>query len=598
MLIRALCDYYDELSKNDKIPRKGYKKIQASYIVCLNEDGTINDILELKNDAGKLGKNVIIPEVYKQTTTVKPYIIETRSAYLFGINKKGKQYEVNEDKFIKFKEEYLKFLKDLSSPIVDAFKNYINNWNPKDGIDNSKLLNLDLNKHFIFCLSNDINKFLHDDEKIKNKCNEILSNELSDFQDDNTKYQVSAISGEVKKISEVHNKIKISGNPMGSALVSYKFSAYQSYGKEKALNSNISEDEMEKYTVSLNYLLENNDRIISNLHNVYFAVNCNKEYEDLYQGLMYGINDDNTIDVIEDKLGSLLKKIGLGSVTSNYLNEISIDSNVDFYTFGLVDNSNRLSLKYLNKNTFGDLINALITFQNDLKIIIDKQSDVIVYSKPVFFNKLLYQLNSPKVKTDVISKDLVSDFIVSVLNNTKLPAGILQAIVERVKKDSKIAKDDNVNNKINHDIRLSILKSYINRECRFFNKMEEITMSLNKENNNAAYLCGRLFAVSEKVDNTDSLKRGYFANASTKPALVFPKILKLNVYRMDKLDEKVRIYYEKLLQEIIDKLDNEFPINFNLIDQGKFMVGYYQQRQDLYTKREKDSNTYESQENE
>ena len=54
MLIRALCDYYDELSKNDKIPRKGYKKIQASYIVCLNEDGTISDILELKNDAGKL----------------------------------------------------------------------------------------------------------------------------------------------------------------------------------------------------------------------------------------------------------------------------------------------------------------------------------------------------------------------------------------------------------------------------------------------------------------------------------------------------------------------------------------------------------------
>lgn len=56
-------------------------------------------------------------------------------------------------------------------------------------------------------------------------------------------------------------------------------------------------------------------------------------------------------------------------------------------------------------------------------------------------------------------------------------------------------------------------------------------MGLNTENQNQAYLCGRLFAVLEKLQQealgnlNRTIKDAYFASASSTPVLVFPKLL-------------------------------------------------------------------------
>ena len=75
-------------------------------------------------------------------------------------------------------------------------------------------------------------------------------------------------------------------------------------------------------------------------------------------------------------------------------------------------------------------------------------------------------------------------------------------------------------------------------------------MALDIENNNQAYLCGRLFAVLEKVQS-DALPG-----------------------------------YKIVTGEIIDKLIGKFPKTLPLSEQGKFIIGYYQQTQDFYKKKE------------
>ena len=97
-------------------------------------------------------------------------------------------------------------------------------------------------------------------------------------------------------------------------------------------------------------------------------------------------------------------------------------------------------------------------------------------------------------------------------------------------------------------------------------------MSLDLENKNQAYLCGRLFAVLEKIQQDASggglnrtIKDSYFASACSKP-----------------------IFYNKLCGEILDGLDGKFPSTLSLDDQGRFIVGYAQQYRDLYTKKSKD----------
>ena len=83
----------------------------------------------------------------------------------------------------------------------------------------------------------------------------------------------------------------------------------------------------------------------------------------------------------------------------------------------------------------------------------------------------------------------------------------------------------------------------------------------------------------------------YFASASAKPALVFPKLIRLAQNHLNKV--KYPVTYNKLIGEIMDGLNGEFPETLRLTDQGRFDVGYYQQNQDLWKKSTKSEETEE-----
>ena len=115
---------------------------------------------------------------------------------------------------------------------------------------------------------------------------------------------------------------------------------------------------------------------------------------------------------------------------------------------------------------------------------------------------------------------------------------------------------------------------------------------LDRNNSNPGYLCGRLTAVLEKIqtdaNSGDSIRTRYMGAASATPAAVFPAMLNLSLHHGEKLSDGSRIFFEQLKQEIIDKMaDGGFPTHLDMADQGRFFVGYYQQRADLYTKKEK-----------
>jgi len=122
---------------------------------------------------------------------------------------------------------------------------------------------------------------------------------------------------------------------------------------------------------------------------------------------------------------------------------------------------------------------------------------------------------------------------------------------------------------------------------------------LDKENNNQGYLCGRLFATLEKIqeqsNRSRTIRERYMNAAAATPAAVFSTLLNLSVHHEEKLDKAVQIYYEKIKAEIIEKLSADgFPSHLDLIDQGRFMIGYYHQRQDFFKPKEKKENNVES----
>ena len=121
-------------------------------------------------------------------------------------------------------------------------------------------------------------------------------------------------------------------------------------------------------------------------------------------------------------------------------------------------------------------------------------------------------------------------------------------------------------------------------------------MALDYNNTNQAYLCGRLFACLEKIQQdaagaklNRTIGDAYFSSAMTKPAAVFPNLLSLSKHHLAKIrktHENWATVDSKWQLEIIGKLVAEFPKTLNIYDQGRFVIGYYQQREEFYKKKD------------
>lgn len=117
-------------------------------------------------------------------------------------------------------------------------------------------------------------------------------------------------------------------------------------------------------------------------------------------------------------------------------------------------------------------------------------------------------------------------------------------------------------------------------------------MSLNENSTNIPYTLGRLFAVYELVQQkanpgiNATIKDKYFNSAAATPATVFPILDNLCQKHLRKLEPGLRIYYDRKIGEIKNVLGETNPLRLTLPEQGSFYLGYYHQKQDIYTKKE------------
>lgn len=81
---------------------------------------------------------------------IEANISEHRPLYIFGLNRDKKTGELfTKDRTEKakkshkaFVEKNLEFIEDLKSPIIDAYRQFLLNWNPEDELENKFLLGL------------------------------------------------------------------------------------------------------------------------------------------------------------------------------------------------------------------------------------------------------------------------------------------------------------------------------------------------------------------------------------------------------------------------------------------------------------------------
>lgn len=590
MLIKGLCDYYDILKEKGEVLPYGYSVVSVKYKISLTEGGKIDEIIPCHTEATGSGDKAKIKYLPKDMVmpkrTEKPGIdanfIEHRPVYIFGLNfqdgefspddKTGKARKSHED----FKEKNLEFIEGIDSPVVNAYRNFIVSWNPEEESDNGFLTDLGKNysgSGFAFFLSGEPDKLLHEDEKVKERWES-----RSPEKEDGEVTSQCAVTGKKESIARIHNKIKgvYGGLATGSVLIGFNNSSENSYGNEQSYNSNISNEVMEKYTEALNYILRTRERhshkiMLDDITVIFWAMSKDEGYEDVITAMLMAEPDKLNGDRTEERLESLLKRSASLLITEEDIKGIleGMDENTDFYIAGLKPNSSRLSIKFILKKRYADIIMNIARFQGEVQ--------VREPLKLLPFYRIKKELVSPKSTSEKVNPDLLTKLFESIMYGNKYPAALLETLTRRVKTDKYV-----------NDTRAGLIKAYLNR-----NEKEEIKMGLNCENRQQSYLCGRLFAVLERIqlqalgDINTTIKDKYFASAAAKPAVIFPKLLKLSQAHIKKLpNEGSKIYYSKLLGQIMNEIEGSFPVTLPLVEQGSFIIGYYQQNQMFFQKRE------------
>ena len=385
------------------------------------------------------------------------------------------------------------------------------------------------------------------------------------------------ILGERKIISRLHTTIKLSKDT-GPLISFQKNRGYDSYGKKQGYNATISEDAEFAYTTALNAMLQSGSRnkfAVGNRTFVFWASSKSEAAEQAEDSLfdLLGYTEEKQDDP-NAKIEQVRKVF-----TSIYSGTLKTSLDDNFYILGLAPNSARIAVVYWSESSLKDFASKILRHFEDMEII-----DTRKEKKPYMGIKDMLSAVTLGGKQSEATPNLPEAIVKSIFQGTPYPYTLFSACIRRIRAES----GDKEKSPIRIG-RIAILKAYLNRTN---DNNKKINTMLDKDNTNPGYLCGRLFAVldrtQEDANGISSIRERYMNAASATPSSVFATILNLSSHHLEKLpNEGKKVFYEKLKQEIIDKIPAEgFPAHLDLQDQGRFFIGYYHQRQDFFTKKE------------
>lgn len=571
MILQALYDYYNRKASDPSnfIAPEGWEWKEIPYRIIINREGKFIAIEDTREGEGKIkrAKPFLVPQSVKRTVGKKANLLWDNLEYALGANPRNRD-DIDE-RFNLFKERIKNEIDVENIPSVKSLLKFLDN-EPVKQIE--QILNTEQwekifeeNPFVVFKVDEENHSCICDDIRDKIKQNE-----------DEAVDGICLITGNKDKIARLHPAIKgvRGGNTQGGTLVSYNLSPFNSYSKKQNFNSPVSQSAAFAYTTALNILLGKdspNKITIADSTIVFWSEKQTTEInpEEIFPWVIaMQKNEKDDPDAGVNKIKKLFEAIQTGQLSSERTNH--------FYVLGLAPNAARISVRFWKTPSVEDFGKNIKQHFEDFDIVHGLKEQKYLS---------LYQILSSTAlayKMDNVPPNLAGAVIESIIDGTPYPQSLLQQCTRRIRAEQNVNRT-----------RAAILKACLNRKIRIQKlNQKEITMQLEPNNTNVAYRTGRLFATLEKIQEESALptklnatiRDRYYGAASSSPITVFPRLLSLKNSHLKKLNEGRKIYFEKLIGEILSEV-NSFPTNLSLNEQANFAIGYYHQRQDFFTKK-------------
>lgn len=584
MILQALTKLYEDLADQGKLAREGWANAKISYVLCIDRDGKLLQIVSLKQEELSGKKTVLrprameLPVKIEGTSGICPNFLWDKSAYLLGIDGKGKP-ERSRKCFEAAREFYHELLDPVDSETARAILAFFDNWDLKEAAEHPAVRDnydeLCKGVNLVFRVNG---RFAQEDEAIRNAWQ-------AHYDTDDGEWMQCLITGKNESVMLKHPSISgvRDAQSFGAKIVSFNESAFCSYGREQGLNAPVGKYAAFAYTSALNYLLADRPNVtfIGDTTVVCWAQGAQEQYQAFAMdalfnagGVMNALFGNENTALSEADVRATVKRLAEGKPCEEY----DLDPNRPFYILGLAPSGGRISIRFFLRDSFGRFLKNVNDHNERMEIVrpsYDKNETLPIWA-------MLRETVNLKSRDKAPSPVMAGAAVRAILTGGRYPASLLENVMLRIRAERDVTRG-----------RAAIIKAYYLRNEHTDCPKEVLTVALNEESRNIPYTLGRLFAVYEAAQQAANpeinatIKDRFFNSAAATPATIFPILANLYQKHLRKIDAKgYAVNLDKQVAALKAVLGEEYPARLTLPQQGSFDLGYYHQTQKRYANKE------------
>ena len=393
----------------------------------------------------------------------------------------------------------------------------------------------------------------------------------------------------------------VGGHASGDALICFDKASFGSYGLKQGANAPVSETAYAAVKAALDHLLTDSPILAGMKFVHWYDADIQPQEDPVLARIDFGDFGDLGPEEEPDSIEQLQVEFAANRAATRLVESVrSGERDVElgktrYHILLLSGVGGRVMIRRYEQGSYEELKQCLDQWDRDLALTNLSGTQLLPSCK--LTARLLGLLKVQKADRrpfERLGKELsgvTPSILQGILKGTPMPDSVAVRSLQAIR--SHMLSDEEPKRKNYHlGQACQWLKVWLIRNQK---KGEIIMSGYNEHNTSAAYQCGAILAIYERIQERAypnvnvSVVQRYYSSAIQTPAQVIGRLSQLSIHHLRELEKSgkgLRVYFTKLLSDAYAKIDGPIPTVLTLPEQAEFALGYYQMIAKLNPKKE------------